>query len=35
MLSENVTNKKCAPNFVFFNEKKIRKTQMISDGKKN
>ena len=25
MLSINVNNKKCAPKFVFFNEKKIEK----------
>ena len=31
MLSINVNNKKCAPKFVFFNEKKIRKFWMIVD----
>ena len=31
MLSKNANNKKCAPKFVFFNEKKIRKFQMIFD----
>ena len=30
-LSKNVNNKKCAPKFVFFNEKKIRKIWMIFD----
>ena len=25
ILSKNVNNKKCAPNLVFFNEKKIEK----------
>ena len=25
MLSKNVNNKKCAPNLIFFNEKKIEK----------
>ena len=29
MLSKNVNNKKCAPEFVFFNEKKIRNIRMI------
>ena len=29
MLSKNVNNKKCAPKFIFFNVKKIRKTPMI------
>ena len=33
MLSINFNNKKCAPDFVFFNEKKIRKIQMIFDKK--
>ena len=28
---KKVTNKKCAPKFIFFNEKKIRKIQMIFD----
>ena len=31
MLSKNVNNKKCAPKFVFINEKKIEKIQMIFD----
>ena len=31
MLSENFDNKKCAPKLVFFNEKKLRKIQMIFD----
>ena len=31
MLSKNVNNKKCAPKFIFFNEKKFRKIQMIFD----
>jgi hypothetical protein len=31
MLSKNFNNKKCAPKFVFFNEKKIRKIPMIFD----
>jgi hypothetical protein len=31
MLSKNVNNKKCAPKFVFFNGKKIRKIRMIFD----
>ena len=31
MLSKNVNNKKCAPRFIFFNEKKLRKIQMTFD----
>ena len=31
MLSKNVNNKKCAPEFIFFNEKKIEKIQIIFD----
>ena len=31
MLSKYVNNKKCAPKFVFFSEKKIRKIQMTFD----
>ena len=31
MLSINVNNKKCAPKFVFFNGRKIRKFWMIFD----
>ena len=31
MLSRNANNKKCAPNLVFFNEKKKKKIWMISD----
>ena len=31
MLSKNIKNKKCAPRFIFFNEKKMRKIQIISD----
>ena len=31
MLSKNVNNKKCAPNLIFFNEKKMRKIQIIFD----
>ena len=31
MLSKNVNNKKIAPKFVCFNEKKFRKIQMIFD----
>jgi hypothetical protein len=31
MLSKKVNNKKCAPRFIFFNEKKIRKIKMIFD----
>ena len=32
-LSKNVSNLKCAPKFVFFNEKIIRKIRMIFDFK--
>ena len=32
MLSKNVDNKKCAPKFVFFNEKQFRKIWMIFDN---
>ena len=31
MLSKIVNNKKCAPKFVFFNDKKIRKIRIIFD----
>ena len=31
MLSKNVNNKKCAPTLIFFNEKKLRKIQIIFD----
>ena len=31
ILSKNVNNKKCAPKLVFFNEKKLRKIQIIFD----
>jgi hypothetical protein len=31
ILSKNVNNKKCAPKLVFFNEKKLKKIQMIFD----
>ena len=31
MLSKNANNKKCAPKFVFFNKKKIRKIRIIFD----
>ena len=31
MLWKNVNNKKCAAKFVFANEKKIRKIQMVFD----
>ena len=31
MLSKNVNNKKCAPELIFFNEKKLRKIQIIFD----
>jgi hypothetical protein len=31
MLSENVKNKKYAPNLIFFNEKRMIKIQMIFD----
>jgi hypothetical protein len=31
MLSKNGNNKKYAPKFVFFNEKKIKQFLMISD----
>ena len=31
VLSKNINNNKCAPKFVFFNEKKIRKLRMIFD----
>ena len=31
MLLKIVNKKKCTPKFVFFNEKKIRKIQMIFD----
>ena len=31
MLWKNVNNKKYAPKFIFFNEKKIRKIPMIFD----
>ena len=34
MLSKNVNNKKFAPKFVRFNEKRIRKNQMIFDVEK-
>ena len=30
-LSKNHLNKKCAPNLLFFNAKKIRKIRMIFD----
>ena len=30
-LPKNNFNKKCAPKFLFFNEKKIRKIRMIFD----
>ena len=33
MLSKNVNNKKCAPKFLFFKEKKFRKIWMIFDRK--
>ena len=29
ILSKNVNNKKCAPKLVFFDEKKLKKIQMI------
>ena len=29
--SKNVNNKKCAPKLIFFNEKKLRKIQIIFD----
>jgi hypothetical protein len=32
MLSKNVNNKKCASKFAFFNEKQIRKLEMIFDA---
>ena len=35
LLPKNVTDKKCAPKFVLFNEKKIRKIWMIIDKKNN
>ena len=31
MLSKNVNNKKCAPNFQFFNEKKLKKIRITFD----
>ena len=31
MLSQNVNNKKCAPKFVFFNEKKSERNPTIFD----
>ena len=31
ILSKNVNNKKCAPKLVLFNEKEMRKIQMIFD----
>ena len=31
ILSKNVNNKKCAPKFVFFNGKQMRKIPMIFD----
>ena len=31
MLSKNVNNKKCAPELIFFNEKKMRKIRIIFD----
>ena len=31
MLSKNVNNKKCAPELIFFNEKKLRKILIIFD----
>ena len=31
MLSKNVNNKKYAPKLVFFSEKKLRKSHMITD----
>ena len=31
MFLKNVNNKNCAPKFIFFNEKKIRKIPMIFD----
>jgi hypothetical protein len=33
ILSKNVNNKKCAPKWVFFNEKTLRKIRMIFDIK--
>ena len=35
MLSKNVIYKRCAPKFVFFNEKKIRKIPVIFDMEKS
>ena len=34
MLSKNVNNKKCAPELIFFNEKKMIKIRTIFDIKK-
>ena len=35
MLSQNVNNKKCAPKFVFFNEKKSERFNQFLTQKKD